>query len=71
LSGNAKIGIPEEPLFPFAPALAVKIYNVAFESIGRGNAPLVRSEQNITYGLVAKTIPLPVPVSSLGKLSAG
>jgi len=64
LSGNFKIGTPEESLFKFSPALAFGMYNIG-PSQPAGNAPFVVSGQNIIYGLAAKTVPV------VGRLSAG
>jgi len=54
---NGKIGTPEDSLFKYSPALAVGIYNAGTKAGVTG--------QNITYGLVAKTIPV------IGRFSVG
>lgn len=54
---NAKLGTPEDSLFAYSPALAVGGYG-----FGTKND---LTDQNIVYGLAAKTIPV------LGRLSAG
>ncbi|MBJ6749933.1 hypothetical protein [Geomonas anaerohicana] len=69
-SGNAKLGIREESLFPFSPAVAGGIYNTGkARKATDGNLSFVRSGQNIVYGLAAKT--LPGPGFSLGRFSGG
>lgn len=71
-SGNAKVGIPEEALFRFAPALAVGIYNVGKpRETPAGNLSFVRSGQNIAYALGAKTLPFPGTAFSLGRFAGG
>lgn len=64
VSFNAKIGTPEDSLFPFSPALALGIYN-AGPTQSAANAPGVVSGQNIIYALAARTLPI------VGRLSAG
>lgn len=59
---HTKIGTPEDSLFKYSPALAVGIYNVG-TNWSKGSA--VRTDQNISYALAAKTLPL------VGRLSAG
>ena len=54
---HAKIGTPESSLAPYSPAIAVGGYNFGTKSDV--------TEQNIVYGLVARTIPV------IGRLSAG
>ncbi|CAG0966715.1 hypothetical protein [Geobacter sp.] len=54
---NAKLGTPEGSLFSNSPAMAVGIYNA-------GTKENV-TDQDITYALVAKTLPV------IGRLSAG
>lgn len=54
---NAKIGTPEDALFPYSPALAVGGYNFGTK-VGV-------TTQNITYALAAKTLPV------IGRISAG
>lgn len=75
MSGNIKIGTPEESLFKFSPAIAVGGYNLG-PSLNKGSAPGLgasgaASGQNIVYGLVAKTIPAIGHVPSLGRISIG
>lgn len=65
---NAKVGIPEDALAKNVPALAVGGYN--FGTNTKKDSP-VRTDQNIVYGLVAKTLPAVGGVPSLGRLSAG
>jgi hypothetical protein len=65
---NAKIGIPESGLFTNAPALAVGGYN--FGTNSKKSSP-VRTDQDIVYGLIAKTLPECCGLPSLGRLSAG
>ncbi len=57
---NAKIGTPEESLFKYSPAIAVGIYNLGTQMSGPA-----KTAQNITYGLLAKTLPV------VGRISAG
>ena len=59
---NAKVGIPEEALCTNSPALAVGGFN--FGTNAKKNSA-TRTDQNIVYGLAAKTIPF------LGRVSAG
>ena len=59
---NAKLGTPESSLFEGSPALAVGGYGIGTNS--DKNSP-VRTDYNIVYGLVAKTLPV------VGRLSAG
>lgn len=54
---NAKLGTPEGSLFANSPALAVGAYNIGLKEDV--------TDQNIAYGLVAKTLPV------VGRLSAG
>ena len=54
---NAKLGIAEDGMFPFSPAIAVGIYGVGLK---KGV-----NTYNITYGLMAKTIPY------VGRISVG
>lgn len=70
LSGNIKIGTPEDSLFKNSPAIAIGGYNLG-PSLSKGTAPLVLSGQNILYGLVAKTLPAFGSVPSLGRVSLG
>jgi hypothetical protein len=62
---NAKIGIPESAFFTNAPALAVGGYNFGT------HYKTPRTDQNIIYGLAAKTLPAFAGLPSLGRLSAG
>ena len=55
--GHGKLGTPEESLFKYSPAIAVGGYNFGTKTD--------LTNQNIVYGLVAKTIPV------VGRLSAG
>jgi hypothetical protein len=59
---NAKVGIAEGALFAHSPALALGGFN--FGTNAKKSSP-TRTDQNIVYGLVAKTIPV------LGRFSAG
>jgi hypothetical protein len=59
---NAKLATPEDSLFTFSPALALGGYGIGTN--GDSNSP-VRTDQNIIYGLVARTLPV------VGRLSAG
>jgi len=71
-SGNLKLATPEEALFPFAPALAVGVYNARpVKDVATSDAPRVASGQNVMYGLVAKTAPAFGGLPSLGRFSAG
>ncbi len=54
---HGKVGTPEDSMFKWSPAIAVGIYNVGIKS-GLTN-------QNLAYGLVARTIPF------VGRLSGG
>jgi len=54
---NAKLGTPEDSLFKYSPAIAVGGYNFGTKTDV--------TDQNIIYGLVAKTLPV------VGRLSAG
>ena len=54
---NWKLGTPEESLFSFSPALAVGMYNMGTKTGA--------TQQNIAYGLAAKTLPV------VGRLSFG
>ena len=57
---NGKIGTPEDSLFKYSPAIAVGIYNVGTQFSGPA-----KTAQNITYGLLARTLPV------VGRISAG
>lgn len=59
---NAKLGTPEDSLFKHSPALAIGGYNFGTND-NKGSS--LRTDQNILYALVAKTIPV------VGRLSAG
>jgi hypothetical protein len=61
---NAKLATPEESLFKLSPAIAVGGYNFGTKSGDVRNGELA-TNQNIVYGLVAKTLPV------VGRLSAG
>jgi hypothetical protein len=71
LSGNFKIGTPEDSLFKMSPALAVGMYNIGPSQSSVTNAIFTVSGQNIAYALAAKTLPAIGPVPSLGRVSAG
>ncbi|MDA8430257.1 MAG: hypothetical protein M0T70_13470 [Geobacteraceae bacterium] len=70
VSGNFKIGTPEDSLFKYSPALAAGMYNIG-PSLSQSVSPLVCSGQNIAYVLAAKTLPAIGSVPSLGRISAG
>jgi len=70
ISGNFKIGTPEDSLFKGSPALAAGMYNIGIQQ-SKDAARGVVSGQNIAYGLVAKTLPAFGSVPSLGRVSAG
>lgn len=57
---NGKIGTPENSLCKYSPAIAVGIYNMGTKTSGPA-----ATKQNITYGLLAKTLPV------IGRISAG
>jgi hypothetical protein len=61
---HGKLGTPEDSLFKFSPAIAVGGYNFGTKSGDARNGELA-TDQNIVYGLVAKTFPV------VGRLSAG
>jgi len=61
---HGKLGTPEESLFKLSPAIAVGGYNFGTKSGDARNGEL-GTNQNLVYGLVAKTIPV------VGRLSAG
>lgn len=65
---NAKIGIPEAALSTNSPALAVGGFN--FGTNSKKSSP-TRTDQDILYGIAAKTLPALGPVPSLGRFSAG
>ena len=65
---NAKVAIPENALVTNMPALAIGGYG--FGTNSKKDSP-VRTDQNVIYGLVAKTLPALGAVPSLGRLSAG
>lgn len=64
LYGHFKLGTPEDSLFKLSPAVAVGGYNFGTKSGDVRNGELA-TNQNLVYGLVAKTIPV------VGRLSAG
>ncbi len=70
MSGNFKIGTPEDSLFKNSPALAVGMYNVG-PSQPAAIATGVTSGQNIAYVLAARTLPAIGSIPSLGRISAG
>jgi hypothetical protein len=57
---NAKLGTPEDSLFPFSPAIAVGIYNLGLKQV-----PTATPGMNMVYGLMARTLPV------VGRISAG
>ncbi|GAB4236074.1 MAG: hypothetical protein OHK0028_12920 [Deltaproteobacteria bacterium] len=61
---HGKLGTPEDSLFPFSPAIAVGGYNFGTKS-GDVRKGEIATNQNLVYGLVAKTFPV------VGRLSAG
>ena len=61
---NAKIGTPEGALFEGSPAIAVGGYSFGTNT-SSDNDEDYRTDANIVYGLVAKTLPV------IGRLSAG
>ena len=63
---NAKIGVPEGVLCTNAPAFAVGGYN-----FGTKSHEASRTDQNIIYGLTAKTLPAFCGLPSFGRVSAG
>jgi hypothetical protein len=54
---NAKIGLPEDALFKYSPAIALGAYNIGLKKN--------LTNYNILYGAIAKTIPI------LGRLTVG
>ena len=64
LYGHFKLGTPEDSLFKLSPAVAVGMYNIGTKSGDARNGELA-TDQNLVYGLVAKTVPV------VGRLSAG
>jgi len=64
LYGHFKLGTPEDSLFRLSPAVAVGGYNFGTKSGDVRNGELA-TNQNLVYGLVAKTLPV------VGRLSAG
>ncbi len=65
---NAKVGVAEGSLFSHSPALAAGGFN--FGTNSKKNST-TRTDQNIIYGLAAKTIPAFGAFPSLGRFSAG
>lgn len=61
---HGKIGTPEDSLFKLSPAIAVGGYNFGTKSGDVRNGELA-TNQNLVYGLVARTFPV------VGRLSAG
>ncbi|RNC65619.1 MAG: hypothetical protein ED859_17270 [Desulfuromonadales bacterium] len=59
---NAKLGTPEDSLFKYSPAIAVGGYGFGTNA---DSDSAFRTDNNIVYGLVAKTLPV------VGRLSAG
>jgi len=64
LYGHIKLGTPEDSLFKLSPAVALGGYNFGTKSGDVRNGELA-TNQNLVYGLVAKTLPV------VGRLSAG
>jgi hypothetical protein len=62
--GHAKLGTPENVWFKGSPAVAVGGYNFGTKSGDVRNGEIA-TNQNIVYGLAAKTLPV------IGRLSAG
>ncbi len=52
---NAKIGVPENALFKWFPALQIGIFNVGTKRNEEGQQN--GTDQNIVYGVIGKTIP--------------
>ena len=65
---NAKVGVGEESLFTNSPALAVGGFNFGTDG---AKSSTTRTDQDIVYGLAAKTIPAFGSIPSLGRISAG
>lgn len=65
---NAKLGVPESALSTNLPGLAVGGYNFGTNS---KNGSATRTDQNIVYGVIAKTLPAFATIPSLGRFSAG
>ena len=63
---NAKIGVPEGGICSNAPAFAVGGYN-----FGTKRQDATRTDQDIVYGVVAKTLPGFCGLPSFGRISAG
>ena len=63
---NAKLGMPEGVICSNSPALAIGGYN-----FGTKTHDASRTDQNIIYGLAAKTLPSVCDLPSLGRVSAG
>ena len=63
---NAKIGMPEGVICSNSPAIAFGGYN-----FGTKYNDATKTDQNIVYGLLAKTVPAFCGVPSLGRFSAG
>jgi hypothetical protein len=61
---HGKLGTPEDSLFKLSPAIAVGGYNFGTKSGDVRNGELA-TDQNLVYGLVARTFPV------VGRLSAG
>jgi hypothetical protein len=61
---HAKVATPEDSLFKYSPAIAVGGYNFGTKSGDARNGELA-TNQDMVYGLVAKTFPV------VGRLSAG
>ena len=63
---NAKLGVPEGVICTNAPAIAFGGYN-----FGTKTHDANRTDQNIIYGLAAKTLPSICDLPSFGRVSAG
>jgi hypothetical protein len=69
--GNFKIATPEDALFKFSPAIAVGMFDIGPSNYNKSIAYSITSGQNISYALLARTLPAIGPVPSLGRISAG
>jgi len=57
---NAKVAVPEDVMFKWSPAIAVGSYNIGIKWTGQN-----RTNQNICYGIIGRTVPY------LGRLEFG
>jgi hypothetical protein len=62
ISFNVKLATPEDSIFTFSPALALGGYGLGTNGSTKSS---FRTDQNMVYGLAARTLPL------LGRISAG